>query len=146
MPPADVRSEPTRVPAVRVFSLPLISEGRGQLSYGQFDEQIPFVPKRYFIVFDVPPGIERGGHAHRDVHQLLVCVTGSCSVAVDDGASSDEIILDAPTRGLYIPPLVWATQRNYSAGAVLLVLASDVYNEGEYIRDYTDFLRATNRA
>jgi UDP-2-acetamido-3-amino-2,3-dideoxy-glucuronate N-acetyltransferase len=146
MPPSDVRSEPTRVRAVRVFNLPLISERRGQLSYGQFDEQIPFIPKRYFIVFDVPQGIERGGHAHRDVHQFLVCVTGSCSVAVDDGASKDEIILDGPARGVYIPPLVWAAQRNYSAGAVLLVLASDVYNEDEYIRDYADFLRATSRA
>jgi hypothetical protein len=137
--------EQSKVAGVRLYRLPVVSDSRGRLSYGEHGAQLPFTPRRYFIVYDVPGAVERGGHAHRTVHQFLVCVAGSCSVAVDDGLNREEIILDSPSRGLYLPPLVWATQRDYSPGAALLVLASDVYNEAEYVRDYDEFLGAIRR-
>lgn len=130
----------TKAPTVRLLRFPLIAEPRGSLSYGQYDEQLPFIPKRYFIVFDVPAGEVRGHHAHRNVSQALVCVKGSCVVAVDDGRNRDEIVLDRPDAGVYIPPLVWATQQKFSGDAVLLVLSSEGYDPNEYIRDYDEFI------
>jgi UDP-2-acetamido-3-amino-2,3-dideoxy-glucuronate N-acetyltransferase len=131
--------------AVRVYQLPIIKDSRGSLSYAQYGELLPFIPKRYFIVFDVPEGQTRGGHAHKEVEQFLVCVKGRVSVFVDDGRTRDEILLDSPSLGLYIPPHVWAGQRYHSGDAVLLVLSSDVYDADEYIRDYDEFLRITEQ-
>jgi dTDP-4-dehydrorhamnose 3,5-epimerase-like enzyme len=130
-----------KVPAVRLIQLPLIAESRGSLSYGQYDEHLPFVPIRYFIVFDVPREEVRGNHAHRRVTQALVCVKGSLTVTLDDGSNRDAVTLDSPARGLVIPPLVWATQENFSTDGVLLVLSSETYEAGEYIRDYAEFLQ-----
>lgn len=133
-------AETIKVSTVRLLRFPLIAEPRGSLSYGQYDEQLPFIPKRYFIVFDVPASEVRGNHAHRQVSQALVCVKGSCVVAFDDGQVRDEVVLDHPDRGVYIPPLVWATQQKFSADAVLLVLSSEGYDPDEYIRDYDEFM------
>jgi UDP-2-acetamido-3-amino-2,3-dideoxy-glucuronate N-acetyltransferase len=133
--------EVMKVPGVRPLQFPIVRQPRGSLCYGQYDEQIPFVPVRYFIVFDVPAGEVRGDHAHRRVSQALVCVKGSCLVTVDDGRNSDRVVLDRPEAGVHIPPLVWATQQKFSAGAVLLVLSSEVYDPDEYIRDYDEFMR-----
>src|ERR1044071_10309702 len=130
-----------KVPTVRLLRFPLIAEPRGSLSYGQYDEQLPFIPKRYFIVFDVPGSEVRGNHAHRSVSQALVCVKGSCVVTIDDGRNRYEIVLDRPDAGVYIPPLVWATQQKFSNDAVLLVLSSEGYDPDEYIRDYDEFMR-----
>jgi UDP-2-acetamido-3-amino-2,3-dideoxy-glucuronate N-acetyltransferase len=133
--------EATNVPAVRLLRFPLISEPRGSLSYAQYDEHLPFIPIRYFIVFDVPAEEVRGNHAHRSVSQTLVCVKGSCLITLDDGRNRDEVALDRPDAGVYIPPLVWATQRRFSRDAVLLVLSSEAHDPGEYIRDYDEFMR-----
>src|ERR1044072_1451553 len=122
-----------KVSAVRVYQLPVITDSRGSLSYAEYGELLPFIPIRYFIVFDVPKGQSRGGHAHRAVEQFLVCVKGRVSVTVDDGRNRDEILLDSPRLGVYIPPRVWATQQNHSLDAVLLVLSSAVYDPDEYI-------------
>ena len=130
------------VAAVRLQELPLIRDPRGSLSFAQYEETLPFLPKRYFIVFDVGEGQTRGGHAHGTVHQLLVCVKGSCLVSLDDGRARDEVWLDRPELALYIPPRIWATEKQFSCDGVLLVLASDVYDPGEYIKDYDEFLRA----
>lgn len=130
-----------KVPAVRLVQLPLIVESRGSLSYGQYDEHLPFVPIRYFIVFDVPREEVRGNHAHRRVTQALVCVKGSLTVTLDDGTNRDRVTLDSPARALVIPPLVWATQENFSADGVLLVLSSEIYEADEYVRDYAEFLQ-----
>jgi UDP-2-acetamido-3-amino-2,3-dideoxy-glucuronate N-acetyltransferase len=130
-----------KVPAVRLIQLPLIAQSRGSLSYGQYDEHLPFVPIRYFIVFDVPRAEVRGNHAHRRVTQVLVCVKGSLTVTLDDGSNRDRVTLDNPARGLVIPPLVWATQEDFSADGVLLVLSSEPYEAAEYIRDYAEFLQ-----
>ena len=130
-----------KVPAVRVYEMPLIKEARGSLSFGEYDKHLPFITRRYFIVFDVPAGQVRGGHAHREAHQFLLCVRGRISVAVDDGSNRDEILLDDPALGVYIPPYIWATEQKHSEDAVLLVLSSDVYDADEYIRDYDEFLK-----
>ena len=131
--------EDTAVPAVKLIHLPLIREPRGSLTFGEYDAHLPFIPLRYFIVFDVPAGETRGDHAHRQVSQALVCLRGSVTVAVDDGQRRDEIILDSPARALVVPPRVWAAQ-TFSAGAVLLVLCSETYDADEYIRDYGEFV------
>jgi UDP-2-acetamido-3-amino-2,3-dideoxy-glucuronate N-acetyltransferase len=118
----------------------LIREPRGSLIFGEYDAHLPFIPIRYFIVFDVPAGETRGNHAHRRVTQALVCLAGSVTVAVDDGRQRDEIMLNSPARALVIAPRVWATQ-TFEAGAMLLVLCSEVYDADEYIRDYEEFSR-----
>jgi acetyltransferase-like isoleucine patch superfamily enzyme/dTDP-4-dehydrorhamnose 3,5-epimerase-like enzyme len=136
---------PTSVPAVTLHRLPFVADLRGSLSAGEFLAQIPFAPKRYFIVFDVPGKDVRGEHAHKQCHQFLVCARGSLAVVVDDGKTSEEIVLDAPNLGLYLPPMVWAVQYRYSADALLLVFASEHYDPADYIRDYDDFLAAIAR-
>lgn len=116
-----------------------IQDSRGELSVGEFIKEIPFTPKRYFLVFNVPSGKVRGGHAHFNCHQFLICVKGSCSVLVDNGKSRTEILLNTPNLGLYLPPLIWGTQYNHSTDAVLLVFTSEYYQSDDYIRDYTKF-------
>ena len=113
---------------------------RGRLSVGECGPDVPFVPQRYFLVFDVPGKEVRGEHAHHRCKQFLVCARGSVSVVVDDGTTSEEFLLDAPNIGIYVPPMVWAVQYRYSADAVLLVLASEPYDSADYIRDYEAFL------
>lgn len=125
----------------KLFNFPLVIDMRGNLSVIEFEEQIPFMPKRTFWVFDVPGKHVRGEHAHKELEQLLVCVKGSCAVVVDDGQNRQEILLDQPNKGLYIPPLVWGTQYKHSNDCVLLVFASEKYNKLDYIRDYDEFLR-----
>ncbi|MEN3334582.1 MAG: UDP-2-acetamido-3-amino-2,3-dideoxy-glucuronate N-acetyltransferase [Blastocatellia bacterium] len=132
-------TEDTAVPAVKLIHLPLIREPRGSLAFGEYDAHLPFIPLRYFIVFDVPAGQTRGQHAHRRVSQALVCLAGRVAVAVDDGQRRDEIMLDSPARALIVPPRVWAAQ-TFSAAALLLVLCSETYDADEYIRDYGEFI------
>jgi acetyltransferase-like isoleucine patch superfamily enzyme/dTDP-4-dehydrorhamnose 3,5-epimerase-like enzyme len=143
---ADAETRPTSVKGVTVHQLPIFADLRGSLSVGEFPQQVPFVPKRYFIVFDVPGKDVRGEHAHRKCRQFLVCLRGSLSVVVDDGKASEEITLDRPSIGLYLPPMIWAVQYRYSADALLLVFASDPYDAGDYIRDYDEFLSAIGGA
>jgi UDP-2-acetamido-3-amino-2,3-dideoxy-glucuronate N-acetyltransferase len=128
------------VTGVTFHSLPVIDDIRGTLSFAEYENHLPFVPKRFFIVYDVPSREVRGEHAHKKLEQFLVCVKGSCSVLVDDGANKEEIRLDSPGIGVYIPAMVWGVQYKYSQDAILLVLASEVYTADDYIRDYEDFL------
>ena len=117
------------------------SDLRGRLTAGDVpSEAIPFTPQRWFLVYDVPSREVRGEHAHRVCHQFLICVSGQVSIAVDDGERRSEVLLDAPTLGLYVPPRVWASQYRYDDDAVLLVLASHRYDPDDYIREYDDFL------
>ena len=129
----------TSVAGVTLHNLVRVDDLRGTLSAGEFPGPIPFVPRRYFMVFDVPSKDVRGEHAHRECQQFLVCARGSVTVVVDDGAASEEIVLDAPNLGLYLPPMVWAAQYKYSADALLLVFASHSYDPADYIRDYEEF-------
>jgi acetyltransferase-like isoleucine patch superfamily enzyme len=131
---------PTAVGGVAVHRLLLATDLRGSLSAGEFPSDIPFVPKRYFMVFDVPGKEVRGEHAHRSCHQFLVCPHGSVSIAVDDGTTTEEILLDEPNLGVYLPPMIWTVQYKYSTDAVLLVFASEPYDPADYVRDYDEFL------
>ena len=128
------------VAGARTMPLPIHGDLRGSLVAAELEEVLPFRVRRVFVVFDVPSREVRGEHAHRRLEQFLVCTSGECSIVVDDGANRHEVRLDTPALGLYIPPMVWATQYRFSADAALLVLASESYDSDEYIRDYDEFL------
>lgn len=140
---AKVEQLPVR--GVTVHQFPLIPDLRGNLTVGEFERQIPFTPQRYFMVFGVPNREVRGEHAHKVCHQFLICTSGACSVVVDDGESRAEVVLDSPSRGLYLPPMVWGIQYKYSPDALLLVFASHHYDSTDYVRDYGEFLRMIER-
>jgi UDP-2-acetamido-3-amino-2,3-dideoxy-glucuronate N-acetyltransferase len=130
----------SQVAGVEVYRLPLVVDMRGNLSFAEIGQYLPFIPKRYFLVFDVQSKEVRGEHAHKKLHQFLVCVKGSCAVLVDDGQNREEILLDSPQTGIHIPPKVWGVQYKYTADAILLVLASEIYDADDYIRDYDEFM------
>ncbi len=130
---------PLAVQGATLSSMPLVEDLRGSLTFGEYDRHLPFLPKRYFVVFGVPTKELRGEHAHRQLHQFLVCLRGSCAVVVDDGCARDEIMMDSATTGLWVQPMVWTSLYKYSSDAVFLVLASDVYDNDDYIRDYDEF-------
>jgi UDP-2-acetamido-3-amino-2,3-dideoxy-glucuronate N-acetyltransferase len=130
---------------VTLHRLKSVQDMRGDLCAGEFSKDIPFEPKRYFLVYNVPSQKTRGEHAHHACHQFLICVKGSCAVVVDDGKSRCEISLDSPYKGLYLPPLTWGIQYKYSSDAVLLVFTSDYYDADDYIRDYAEFIQAISQ-
>jgi UDP-2-acetamido-3-amino-2,3-dideoxy-glucuronate N-acetyltransferase len=138
---ADQLVQATSVGGVKVYQAPIIADLRGNLTVGEFESWIPFAPLRYFMVFDVPSKEIRGEHAHRECHQFLICVRGSCSVMFDDGSRREEITLDSPHRGLHLPPMTWGVQYKYSQDALLLVFASHHYDAADYVRDYEEFKR-----
>ena len=135
----------SQIAGVSFIHLPTIPDMRGSLSFAEYGQYLPFTPKRFFLVFDVPSREIRGEHAHKELHQFLVCVKGSCSVMVDDGKCREEYDLNTPGAALHIPPMVWGVQYKYSPDAVLLVLASNVYDSNDYIRDYDQFLELVNK-
>ena len=130
-----------RVRGVTLERRPVIKDLRGNLMAREVGQGLPFVPKRYFIVHDVPSKEVRGEHAHRELQQMLVCIRGSLAVVADDGLNRQEVVLDSPELALYLPPMTWGIQYKYTPDAALLVLASDVYKSSDYIRDYDQFLR-----
>ena len=129
-----------------LHTLKVASDMRGDLSVGEFERDIPFAAKRYFLVYDVPSQEVRGEHAHRVCEQFLICVRGSCRVLMDDGQNRREVTLDSPSLGLYLPPMVWGTQYRYSADAMLLVFASHYYDSTDYIRTYQGFCEELGKA
>jgi UDP-2-acetamido-3-amino-2,3-dideoxy-glucuronate N-acetyltransferase len=132
---------PIGVRGVRVHRFEEFSDFRGSLTVADVpSDYVPFVPKRLFVVYNVPSRELRGEHAHRACHQFLMCVSGNVAVSVDDGQHRAEVLLDAPTIGIYVPPLVWASQFRHEHDSVLLVLASHPYDPADYIRDYEQFL------
>jgi UDP-2-acetamido-3-amino-2,3-dideoxy-glucuronate N-acetyltransferase len=133
------------IKGVRLFEMPLVVDLRGSLTFGEYDKLLPFFPKRYFLVYDVPTREVRGEHAHRQCHQFLVCIRGNCTVVVDDGENRVEVLLNRPNLGLHVPPMVWATEYKYSQDALLMVLASEVYQAQDYIRDYDIFLKEVQK-
>ena len=136
----------TTVNGVTVHEMLLVNDRRGDLSAGEFERHVPFAVRRYFMVFDVPSEDVRGEHAHRACHQFLLCVRGRCHVIVDDGEHREELVLDRPNRGVYLPPMTWAIQCRHSADALLLVFASEYYDAADYIRDYREFLALVRKA
>jgi len=140
VPQVETGTRQTQVEGVILQRLPKESDLRGMLSFGEVGRQVPFEVKRYFLVFEVPTEQVRGEHAHRTLHQFLICVHGRCRVVADDGSHRQEFLLDSPHIGLYLPPMTWAVQYKYSRDAVLLALASGPYDAADYIRDYAEFL------
>lgn len=119
---------------------PEVSDLRGKLTFAQLAAGLPFVVERFFVVYDVPSSELRGEHAHRTLHELLVCVSGSLRVSLTDGLNRFDVVLDHPSVGLYLPPHVWSTQFQQSSSAVLVVLCSEKYSQESYIRDYDTFV------
>ena len=140
------RVEQLGVRGVTLHHLPAFEDMRGDLSVGNIPVDVPFEPRRYFLVYSVPSIEIRGEHAHRECHQFIVCTHGACSVVVDDGQTSAEVRLARPSLGIYMPPMTWAVQYKYTADAVLMVLASHPYDPDDYIRTYVDFLAAVRRS
>ena len=135
----------TSVDGVVLHELPVVRDLRGDLTVAEYGKDLHFLPKRYFLIYGVSSREVRGEHAHRTLHQFLVCTNGSVTVMADDGENRAVFLLDRPNLGLYIPPRIWAAQYGYTDDAVLLVLASEIYKPEDYIRDYDEFLREIGR-
>jgi acetyltransferase-like isoleucine patch superfamily enzyme/dTDP-4-dehydrorhamnose 3,5-epimerase-like enzyme len=133
------------VSGAKVFEFPEISDLRGNLTFAETPGLLPFSPHRFFLIYNVPGKEVRGEHAHKKLHQFMICIRGSCAVVVDDGKERCEIVLGKPTLGLYVPPMIWATQYKFTQDAVLLVLASDVYKADDYIRNYEAYLELVSK-
>lgn len=116
------------------------SDRKGNLTVVENGITVPFDVKRTYYLYDVPGGESRGGHAHRDLSQLIVAASGSFTVTLDDGQVKRTFLLNRPYQGLYIVPGIWGTLDDFSSGAVCLVLASDIYTEDDYIRHYDEFI------
>lgn len=129
-----------------LHQLRFVEDMRGNLSVGEYQRDVPFMPKRYFLVFDVPTPEVRGEHAHRLCHQFLICIRGSCRILIDDGRHRRELTLNHPDLGLYLPPMIWGTQHSYSPDAILLVFASEYYDPDDYIRNYNEFCTLAAKA
>jgi UDP-2-acetamido-3-amino-2,3-dideoxy-glucuronate N-acetyltransferase len=144
---SDVLAHDTiAVSGVRVQQFPEYADLRGRLTAGDLPgDGVPFEPRRWFLVYDVPSREVRGEHAHRVCHQFLICVAGSLAVAVDDGRRRATVVLDRPSVGIHIPPMIWSTQFRYDPASVLLVLASHPYDANDYIREYDEFLVAAGQ-
>jgi len=143
-PDSQVDVQDSRVNGVKLSRLKRFSDMRGSLTVGEIERDLPFEPKRFFMVFDVPTRETRGEHAHKRCHQFLICIKGSVRVLADDGTQRDEFLLDSPDLGLHLAPMTWGTQYQYSNDAVLLVFASEQYDAEEYIRDYEEFIRMSS--
>lgn len=123
-----------------IIELPKVKDRAGNLTSIQGNINIPFEIKRVFYTYDIPGGESRGAHAHKECHQFLIAASGSFEVVLDDGINKRTVLLNRPFYGLHIPPGIWAAEQGFSSGSICLVLASHVYDEGDYIRDYVDFL------
>lgn len=125
----------------RLVELPKISDPRGNLSFIEGGVHIPFDIRRAYYLYDVPGGSDRGSHAHKNLHQFIVAMSGSFDVVLDDGREKQRFHLNRSHYGLYVCPMMWRFLDNFSSGAVCMVLASEKYDESDYIRDYDDFIQ-----
>ena len=125
----------------RIVNFPKVTDYRGNLSFIEENRQVPFKIKRVYYLYDVPSGATRGGHAHKALHQVVIALSGSFDVILDDGYRRRSFFLNRPHYGLYIPPKVWREIENFSSNSVALSLVSEVYDESDYVRDYDDFKR-----
>lgn len=125
-----------------VITLPKISDPRGNLTSIEGGQQVPFDIQRVYYLYDVPGGAERGGHAHKGLHQLIIAMSGSFDVVLDDGFNKKRVHLSRSYNGLYVCPMIWRELDNFSSGSVCMVLASNRYDEDDYFRNYGDFLKA----
>jgi hypothetical protein len=126
----------------KLVELPKIHDPRGNLTFIESSSQIPFDIARVYYLYDVPGGAERGGHAHKGLHQLIIAMSGSFDVLLDDGKDKRRVHLNRSYQGLYVCPMIWRELDNFSSGSVCMVLASNRYDESDYYRDYSEFMRA----
>lgn len=129
----------------RIIELPKITDPRGNLSFIEGGQHIPFDIKRVYYLYDVPGGSDRGSHAHKNLHQFIVAMSGSFDVVLGDGKEKKRFHLNRSYYGLYVCPMMWRDLDNFSSGAVCMVLASAPYDERDYIRDYMQFLSVVNQ-
>ncbi|MDW7748696.1 FdtA/QdtA family cupin domain-containing protein [Halomonas sp.] len=131
---------------VQCCDFPHLSDERGSLVALEANKTIPFEIKRVYYIYHTEQGVSRGYHAHKDLKQVAICVAGSCRIVLDDGHTRKETWLDCPTRGLLIESMIWREMHDLSEDCVLLVLASEHYDERDYIRNYEDFLKLSHNA
>lgn len=124
--------------------IPKISD-EGYLCFGEGERNIPFEIKRFYYIFDVKNGATRGKHAHKQNLQMLFCIKGRVKIILDDGSEKEEVILDKPNEGVFLNKMIWHEMVDFSDDAMLLIFASEYYDEGDYIRDYKDFLSLTRK-
>ncbi len=134
------------IASCKLVRLPKISDPRGNLTYVEGNDHVPFEIQRVYYLYDVPVGAERGGHAHKELHQVIIAMSGSFDVVLDDGQTKQRYHLDRPYRGLYVCPMIWRELDNFSTGSVCMVLASERYDEGDYYRDYEEYVRDRDAA
>lgn len=127
-----------------LLTLSQVIDERGALTVAELGDGLPFEPRRVFVISEVPTDAERGGHANRNTHELILCVAGRFTISLDQGAGESEITLTSPTKGLHVPPLVWVRLHSASEGAVLTVIASAPYDPADRIGDRSEFLRMLN--
>jgi dTDP-4-dehydrorhamnose 3,5-epimerase-like enzyme len=130
----------------RIIELPKVADPRGNLTFIEAARTIPFDFKRVYYLYDVPGGATRAGHGHRTLRQLVIALSGSFDVKLDDGTTRRAYSLNRSHQGLYIGPMIWREIDNFSSGSVCLVLASDYYDESDYFRHYDEFLAAVGRS
>lgn len=131
----------TTLADIQIIDLPVIEDSRGNLTFIQ-EGIVPYAFKRVYYLFDVPSGAERGGHAHIAQKQIIIALSGSFDVILDDGIERETYTLNRPNKGLFVVEGLWRELQNFSSGAVCLVIAQDVFDEGDYIREYADFLKS----
>ncbi len=125
----------------KIVELPKITDPRGNLTFIEGGDHIPFDIQRVYYLYDVPGGAERGGHAHKGLHQLIIAMSGSFDVVLDDGQNKKRVHLARSYYGLYVCPMIWRELDNFSSGSVCMVLASNKYDEADYFRNYNDFMK-----
>jgi hypothetical protein len=130
-----------RIEYCQLIELPRINDPRGSLTFIQNSDQIPFAIQRVYYLYDVPGGAERGGHAHKALHQLIIAMSGSFDVLLDDGRGKCRYHLNRSYLGLYVCPMIWRELDNFSSGSVCMVLASNRYDEDDYYREYEEFMQ-----
>ncbi len=130
----------------RVIELPRINDPRGNLTFIEAGRHVPFEIRRVYYLYDVPGGATRAGHGHRRLQQLIIAMSGSFDVVLDDGSERKRYHLNRSYYGLYVEPMMWREIDNFSSGSVCVVLASDYYDETDYFRSYEDFLKAAKEA
>lgn len=134
--------EESLIEQCRLIDLPVITDPRGNLTFIECNRHIPFEIKRVYYLYDVPGGAERAGHGHKKLEQLVIAMSGSFDIVLDDGFQKKRFHLNRSYQGLYVCPMIWRDIDNFSGGSVCMVLASDFYNEDDYFREYKDFLQA----
>ena len=126
---------------IKLIELPKFMDDRGNLTFIEKGNQVPFDIRRVYMIYDVPGGEIRGGHAYKKQVELVIALSGSFEVFLDDGENKRTVLLNRPYYGLHVPPGIWAAQQSFSSGSICLVLASENYDEADYIRDYEEFLK-----